>query len=59
MENLKQSYKLTRDLIKYFDNEVGKKDDLERLEWLDERINVKGLVSFLSFLNILQINIIK
>jgi hypothetical protein len=59
LENLKQSYKLTRDLIKYFDNEVGKKDDLERLEWLDERINVKGLVSFLSFLNILQINIIK
>lgn len=42
---LKSAHKLTKDLIKYFDSEVGRKDDLERLEWLEEHINVKGLVS--------------
>jgi hypothetical protein len=31
------------DLIKSINNEIGKKDDLERLEWLDDHINVKGI----------------
>ncbi|CAF0787535.1 unnamed protein product [Brachionus calyciflorus] len=42
-QNLKIASKLIVDLIKSINNEVGKKDDLEKLEWLDEHINVKGI----------------
>ncbi len=34
------------DLIKSINNEVGKIDDLEKLEWLEEHVNIKeGTVS--------------
>lgn len=41
--SLKNASKLIVDLIKSINNEVGKKDDLEKLEWLDEHVNVKGI----------------
>ena len=43
MVNLKLASKATVDLIKSINNEVGKKDDLERLDWLEEHVNVKSL----------------
>ena len=44
-EKLRRSSKLSIELIKKINDEVGKKDDLERLEWLDEHIpNAKNYV---------------
>jgi hypothetical protein len=43
LDNLKLASKITVDLIKSINNEVGKKDDLGRLEWLEENVNVKGV----------------
>ena len=36
--------KLIIDLIKSINNEVGKIDDLERLEWLEEHVTIKETV---------------
>lgn len=41
--NLKQASKQVIELIKSINNEVGKKDDLEKLDWLDEHVNVKAM----------------
>ena len=52
--NLKSASKIIIDLIKSINNEVGKKDDLERLEWLEENVNVKGVgFKFRSTTNIM------
>jgi hypothetical protein len=42
--HLKTAAKLVVELIRSINNEVGKKDDLEKLEWLDHHVNLKGLV---------------
>ena len=47
---MKTASKQIVDLIKAINNEVGKKDDLERLAWLEEHVNVKSLVNVLSSL---------
>lgn len=44
-DNLKLAQKALVDLIQSINNEVGKKDELEKLEWLEERVNLKGLVT--------------
>lgn len=41
--NVKMASKLIVDIIKSINNEVGKRDDQERLSWLDEHVNVKGV----------------
>ena len=38
-DKLKQASQLAVDLIRSINDEVGKKDDLKRLEWLDEQVN--------------------
>lgn len=40
---LSQASKQVIELIKAINNEIGKKDDLEKLDWLDEHVNVKAL----------------
>jgi hypothetical protein len=43
--NLNTALKLAIDLIKSINNEVGKIDDMEKLEWLEDHVAVKeGLV---------------
>ena len=54
LPKLKDASKITIDLIRSINNEVGKKDDLERLEWLEEHVNVKGVgFKFRSTTNIM------
>lgn len=44
---LSRASKLAVELIKKINDEVGRKDDYERLEWLEERIlNAKNIVIF-------------
>ncbi len=42
-QNLKQSLRVLIELIQSINNEVGKKDESEKLEWLDEHVNMKGI----------------
>lgn len=44
-QQLKIAHRSIVDLIKLVNNERGKKEDLEKLEWLDVHINVKGTVN--------------
>lgn len=51
---LKTASKQVIDLIKSINHEVGKKDDLEKLDWLDEHINLKAIgLRFRSATNIM------
>jgi hypothetical protein len=43
-QNLKSAHKALVDLIQFINSEVGKKDELEKLAWLDEHVNLKGIV---------------
>ena len=40
---LKSALKVLVDLIQAINNEVGKKDEIEKLEWLEEHVNLKGI----------------
>lgn len=51
-QNLKMTHRLIVDLIKSVNNERGKKEDLEKLEWLDEHIIVRGIVKKIKFITI-------
>ena len=44
--NMLEVSKLTVELIKSINNEVGKIDDLERLEWLESHVNIKDAKGF-------------
>lgn len=44
--NMLEASKLTVELIKSINNEVGKIDDLERLEWLESHVNIKDAKGF-------------
>jgi hypothetical protein len=39
-KNLKMAHRVIIDLIKAINTEVGKRDDLEKLEWLEEHIKM-------------------
>lgn len=43
--HLKIVHRSIVDLIKLVNNERGKKEDMEKLEWLDVHINVRGTVN--------------
>jgi hypothetical protein len=43
-QNLKMALRQLVDLIQLINTEVGKKDEMEKLAWLDEHVNLKGIV---------------
>ena len=51
INNLQLASKQIVDLMKSINNEIGKKDDQQKLEWLEEHINVKSIVSQRTYFN--------
>ena len=52
-QNIQVSAKMSSEINILINEDVARKQNQERLEWLDEHINAKGLV--FKYLNILNI----